>query len=91
MLAVAPSPLALKSGIIPPACTALATYCWPALALRPQGLVFLAFGFNMVDVGGLLGGRLDEGLFKVVPAAAIALEGEAGSKAARDVKRAITM
>lgn len=45
----------------------------------------------MVDVGGLLGGRLDEGLFKVVPAAAIALEGEAGSKAARDVKRAITM
>lgn len=28
-----------------------------------QGLVFLGFGFNMVDVGGLLGGRLDDSLF----------------------------
>ncbi len=27
-----------------------------------QGAVFFAFGFNMVDVGGLLGGRLDTGL-----------------------------
>ena len=29
-----------------------------------QGLVFFAFGFNMVDVGGLLGGRLDVDLIK---------------------------
>jgi len=29
-----------------------------------QGLVFGAFGFNMVDCGGLLGGRLDVGLMK---------------------------
>lgn len=33
-----------------------------------QGLVFFAFGFNMVDCGGLLGGRLDEGLFCKVSA-----------------------
>ncbi len=30
------------------------------------GLVFLAFGFNMVDCGGLLGGRLDLDLGAVV-------------------------
>lgn len=28
-----------------------------------QGCVFFAFGFNMVDTGGILGGRLDTGLF----------------------------
>lgn len=28
-----------------------------------QGGVFFAFGFNMVDTGGILGGRLDTGLF----------------------------
>jgi hypothetical protein len=26
-----------------------------------QGMVFFAFGFNLVDCGGLLGGRLDSG------------------------------
>ena len=29
--------------------------------IAEQGLVFLAFGFNLVDCGGLLGGRLDSG------------------------------
>lgn len=29
-----------------------------------QGMVFFAFGFNMVDVGGLLGGRLDVEIIK---------------------------
>ena len=31
------------------------------MASTLQGLVFLAFGFNLVDCGGLLGGRLDSG------------------------------
>ena len=31
------------------------------LSFRPQGMVFFAFGFNLVDCGGLLGGRLDSG------------------------------
>jgi hypothetical protein len=50
--------------------------------------VFLAFGFNWVDAGGLLGGRLDEDIVRV-PAT--------GSKAAtvagrlREVKRSHTM
>ena len=36
--------------------------CIMSLVSRPlQGLVFLAFGFNLVDCGGLLGGRLDSG------------------------------
>jgi hypothetical protein len=30
-----------------------------------QGMVFVSFGFNMVDVGGLLGGRLDVEIIKV--------------------------
>lgn len=30
-----------------------------------QGLVFMAFGFNMVDVGGLLGGRIDYEVIKI--------------------------
>lgn len=30
-----------------------------------QGFVFFAFGFNMVDCGGLLGGRLDAGLINL--------------------------
>ena len=29
------------------------------------GLVFMAFGFNWVDCGGLLGGRLDEDIVRV--------------------------
>jgi hypothetical protein len=33
--------------------------CAPADVL--QGMVFFAFGFNLVDCGGLLGGRLDSG------------------------------
>ncbi len=28
---------------------------------KTQGMVFFAFGFNLVDCGGLLGGRLDSG------------------------------
>jgi hypothetical protein len=46
--------------------------------------VFLAFGFNWVDAGGLLGGRLDEDIVRV-PAT--------GSKAGRlrEVKRSHTM
>jgi beta-mannan synthase len=30
-----------------------------------QGLVFVAFGFNMVDVGGLLGGRVDGNFLRI--------------------------
>lgn len=30
-----------------------------------QGLIFVAFGFNMVDVGGLLGGRVDTEIIKL--------------------------
>eukprot|EP00887_Chlorella_sp_A99_P007190 scaffold2.g7190.t1 len=55
------------------------------------GGVFLAFGFNMVDVGGLLGGRLDEGLFKAPAAAALDTGGEAGVGAKTEVKRAVTI
>lgn len=51
-----------------------------------QGLVFGAFGLNMVDCGGVLGGRLDVGLLGgITPRAA---ESKA---AAREVKRAATM
>ena len=38
--------------------------------LLPAGFVFLAFGFNWVDAGGLLGGRLDEDIVRV-PAAKV--------------------
>jgi beta-mannan synthase len=34
-----------------------------------QGLVFVAFGFNMVDVGGLLGGRVDGTILHIGEAA----------------------
>lgn len=30
-----------------------------------QGLVFVAFGFNMVDVGGILGGRIDKEIVRL--------------------------
>ncbi len=46
------------------------------------GLVFLSFGFNWVDVGGLLGGRLDEDIVRT-PVKASTTRGE--------VKRAATM
>ena len=36
----------------------------------PAGFVFLAFGFNWVDAGSLLGGRLDEDVVRV-PAAKV--------------------
>lgn len=49
------------------------------------GLVFLAFGFNMVDVGGLLGGRLDEDVVRV-PA-----KSTTKAKGKPEVKRATTM
>lgn len=41
----------------------------PALLPFLPGFVFLAFGFNWVDAGGLLGGRLDEDIVRV-PASA---------------------
>ncbi|GAB4820248.1 hypothetical protein N2152v2_007294 [Parachlorella kessleri] len=47
-----------------------------------QGLVFLSFGFNWVDVGGLLGGRLDEDIVRT-PVKASTTRGE--------VKRAATI
>ena len=50
-------------------------YALPALWLSPvsptlAGLVFFAFGLNMVDCGGLLGGRLGKDAQKVVKARA---------------------
>lgn len=70
--------------------------CWhPDSPLSPTGLVFLAFGFNWVDVGGLLGGRLDEDIVRVPARATItAGSGGSGAKAGRRpemVKRAHTM
>ena len=38
--------------------------------VSPAGLVFFAFGLNMVDCGGLLGGRLGKDAQKVVKARA---------------------
>ena len=59
---------------------------WPPPFPAPAaaGFVFLAFGFNWVDAGGLLGGRLDEDIVRA-PAT--------GSKAGRlrEVKRSHTM
>jgi len=47
-----------------------------------QGLVFVSFGFNMVDVGGLLGGRVDRNfLSQATPA----------SEAGREMLRQTTM
>jgi hypothetical protein len=48
----------------------------------PAGFVFLAFGLNWVDAGGLLGGRLDEDVVRVPVRA---------SGAPREVKRSLTM
>jgi beta-mannan synthase len=49
-----------------------------------QGCVFFAFGFNMVDAGGMLGGRLDAGL--------LGLGGRsAARRAQRDLRRRQTM
>ena len=50
-----------------------------------QGAVFFGFGFNMVDAGGLLGGRLDAGLFGT------GVKTGSGKKAARDIRRRQTM
>jgi hypothetical protein len=55
----------------------------------PSGTVFLAFGFNMVDVGGLLGGRLDEDIVRVPAKATTKGTSKAGGKP--EVKRAVTM
>ena len=53
--------------------------------------MFLAFGFNWVDVGGLLGGRLDEDVVRV-PAKAVSFTAAKGSAKGRpEVKRAHTM
>ena len=40
----------------------------------PPGFVFLAFGFNWVDAGGLLGGRLDEDVVRVPASAKVGLQ-----------------
>lgn len=61
----------------------------------PAGCVFLAFGFNWVDCGGLLGGRLDEDV-ALVPKAAKALAAAAAAPAGAhhakpEVKRTRTM
>ncbi len=47
-----------------------------------QGLVFVSFGFNMVDVGGLLGGRVDHNLLS---------KSTAVSETGREVLRQTTM
>ena len=44
-----------------------------------QGLVFLAFGFNLVDCGGLLGGRLDSGDAKL-PSKKVCVDGAASCR-----------
>jgi len=56
----------------------------------PAGCVFLAFGFNMVDCGGVLGGRLDVGLFPQRTAAAAAVAASPHARAGR-VGRAATI
>jgi hypothetical protein len=57
------------------------TPCTPLAPPLGAGLVFLAFGFNWVDVGGLLGGRLDDDIVRTPV--------KASGK--REVKRAQTM
>ncbi|KAI3430675.1 hypothetical protein D9Q98_005265 [Chlorella vulgaris] len=53
-----------------------------ALYLLVQSFVFLTFGLNWVDAGGLLGGRLDEDVVRVPVRA---------SGAPREVKRSLTI
>lgn len=57
-------------------------------APHAAGLVFLAFGLNWVDVGGLLGGRLDEDLIRIPAKGMSKVEGAGGRS---EVKRAATM
>jgi beta-mannan synthase len=63
-----------------------------AAYLLLQGCVFLAFGFNAVDVGGPLGGRLDAGALNT-PAAALAAPAPVAqlAGAGRRVGRAATI
>ena len=49
--------------------------------------MFLAFGLNWVDAGGLLGGRLDEDVVRVP----VKASGAPLAPAGREVKRAYTM
>ncbi|EFN51937.1 hypothetical protein CHLNCDRAFT_139598 [Chlorella variabilis] len=58
-----------------------------ALYLLVQSFVFLAFGLNWVDAGGLLGGRLDEDVVRVP----VKASGAPLAPAGREVKRAYTI
>ncbi len=49
---------------------ALLAFLPSPVGATPAGLVFFAFGLNMVDCGGLLGGRLGKDAQKVVKARA---------------------
>jgi beta-mannan synthase len=49
-----------------------------------QGLVFVAFGFNMVDVGGILGGRVDRNFFGFASSST-------AQEASRDLLKSTTM
>ncbi len=42
--------------------------------MAAAGLVFLAFGFNMVDCGGLLGGRLGNNSAAIKPVKTVKAE-----------------
>lgn len=44
------------------------------ISLLRAGLVFMAFGFNMVDCGGLLGGRLGNNNAAIKPVKAAKAE-----------------
>jgi beta-mannan synthase len=50
------------------------------LYLTMQGLVFMAFGLNWVDAGNLLGGRLDENIFKVQVSSSFPFFGSKGKQ-----------
>jgi hypothetical protein len=63
----------------------------PAAHPLHAGFVFLAFGLNWVDAGGLLGGRLDEDVVRVPVSPSGAVLSGAAAHAAREVKRAQTM
>lgn len=56
-----------------------------------QGCVFMAFGLNWVDAGNLLGGRLDEGIFKLrIPVFGFSSSKPKGKKPGK-VERAVTI
>jgi len=54
-----------------------------------QGAVFFGFGFNMVNVGGLLGGRLDIGL--IAPGVASTKTGGTKRPSPREIRRRQTI